>query len=179
MRMLLALFLSVFVIAAAPVRTAHDFAFDGLMGGSIRLADYRGKAVLVVNTASECGFTPQLEGLQALYAARQKDGLVVVGVPSNDFGGQEPLQGVKLKEFCELNFGVQFPMAARSVVIGAGAHPFYRWAREAGAFGAPGVPQWNFHKLLIGKDGKPVAAFPSRVTPGDPQLTAAIDRALR
>lgn len=176
-----ALILAVVALFAAAggafAQSAHDFRFDGLMGGDIQLSDYRGKAVLVVNTASECGFTPQLEGLQRLHAARSKQGLVVLGVPSNDFGGQEPLAGAQIARFCELNYGVTFPLAAKSVVKGPQAHPFYRWARTA--FGAAGEPQWNFHKLLLDRQGRPVAAFPSRVAPDDPALAAAIDRALR
>lgn len=160
----------------ATEQTAHAFTFEGLLGGEIRMADHRNKAVLVVNTATECGLTPQLEGLQKLYQGRAGDGLVVIGVPSNDFGGQEPRQGKAIAEFCELNYGVNFPMAARTRVTGRSAHPFYRWA--AVAFGQAGVPRWNFHKLLIGPDGRPVAAFDSRVPPNDPRLLAAIDKAL-
>lgn len=162
--------------AAAAQRTAHAFAFEGLLGGQIRLADYRGKAVLIVNTATECGYTPQLGALQRLAERKARQGLVVIGVPSNDFGGQEPRQGQALADFCALNYGVTFPMAARTPVTGAQAHPFYRWA--AGALGERGVPRWNFHKLLIGPDGRAIAAFDAAVPPEDPRLLAAIDRAL-
>lgn len=156
--------------------TAHAFTFPALMGGAVRLADHRGKAVLVVNTASECGFVGQLGGLQGLYEARAKDGLVVIGVPSNDFGGQEPRDGQSIATFCKLNYGVTFPMTSKQAVKGPGAHAFYRWARTA--FGAEGEPSWNFHKLLIGPDGRAVAAFPASTTPNAPELKAAIDRAL-
>jgi glutathione peroxidase len=151
--------------------------FDGLTGGSIDLAVYRGKVVLVVNTASQCGFTGQYEGLEKLYQARSKDGLVIVGVPSNDFGGQEPGSAQEIKKFCDLNYGVTFPMAAKYAVTGESAHPFYRQARSI--LGQKAEPAWNFHKILVGKDGLPVNAFGSSVTPDAPELTSAIDSALK
>lgn len=157
-------------------RTAHLFTFEGLTGGEIRMADYRGQVVMVVNTASECGFTPQYEGLQKLYESRKAMRFVIVGVPSNDFGGQEPGSAREIARFCKLNYGVTFAMAAKSPVTGPTAHPFYRWALTA--FGPSGAPQWNFHKLVIGKDGRPVAAFPSKVKPDAPEVRAAIDQAL-
>lgn len=160
--------------AAAP--SAHGFSFEGLTGGTINLADYRGKAILVVNTASKCGLTPQYKGLQALYDKRSKDGLVVIGVPSGDFAGQELATSKEIAEFCELNYGVTFPMAAKSKVTGAGAHPFYRWA--AAAIGNDAVPRWNFHKILLDRNGRPVAAFGSRTQPEAPEVQAAIQKAL-
>jgi glutathione peroxidase len=157
-------------------KTASTTRFDGLMGGIIDLSALRGKAVLVVNTASQCGFTGQYEGLEKLYQARGKDGLVIIGVPSNDFGGQEPGSAGEIKSFCDLNYGVTFPMAAKSTVIGNNAHPFYRDA--VNKLGPTAIPAWNFHKILVGKDGVPIAAFPSGVTPNAPELRAAIDAAL-
>lgn len=150
--------------------------FDALMGGSIDLADYAGKVVLVVNTASQCGYTGQYAGLETLYKARNEEGLVVVGVPSNEFGGQEPGSAGDIAKFCELNYGVTFPMAAKTSVRGGNAHPFYRNALVQ--LGATAQPSWNFHKILVGKDGKPVAAFASGVTPNAPELQRAIDAAL-
>jgi glutathione peroxidase len=166
---------------AAPSRpatsqSAYDFRFPGLTGGQIDLNTYRGRAILVVNTASKCGFTPQLKGLQALSDKRSKDGVVVIGVPSDDFN-QELSTAKEIKAFCELNYGVTFPMAAKSSVTGRNAHPFYRFA--AGRLGLAGEPKWNFHKILIDRRGKVVAAFPSKIAPDAPELTAAIDRALR
>ncbi|MEO1310241.1 MAG: glutathione peroxidase [Pseudomonadota bacterium] len=164
-------------VSADDATGAHRFAFDGLMGGALPLAALKGRAVLVVNTASECGFTPQYEGLQALYDERAGDGLVVIGVPSNDFGGQEPGSAKEIAKFCAVNYGVTFPMAAKSDVTGGDAHPFYQWAVET--LGAGATPKWNFHKILIGTDGEAVAAFPSSVRPNDPKLKAAIDGALK
>nr|WP_323805949.1 glutathione peroxidase [Candidatus Phycosocius spiralis] len=146
------------------------------MGGQIDLSAYRGKVVLVVNTASECGYTGQYAGLERLWKARRGDGLVVVGVPSNDFGGQEPGSAAQIKKFCELNYGVSFPMAAKYSVRGPNAHPFYRNSLKV--LGAKAEPKWNFHKILIGKDGRPVDAFPSAVTPDAKELTRAINAAL-
>lgn len=150
--------------------------FDGLMGGRVDLGDYRGKVVLVVNTASQCGFTGQYAGLERLYRARQRDGLVIVGVPSNDFGGQEPGSAGQIKRFCELNYGVTFPMAAKYVVTGPRAHPFYRNALAR--LGSSAEPAWNFHKILVAKNGQPIAAFPSGTTPDAPELARAINAAL-
>jgi glutathione peroxidase len=160
--------------APAPALTATQF--DGLMGGRINLDDYRGKVVLVVNTASQCGYTGQYAGLETLYRNRQREGLVIVGVPSNDFGGQEPGNAGEIKRFCELNYGVTFPMAAKYVVRGPNAHPFYRNALAR--LGASAQPAWNFHKILVGKNGQPIAAFPSGTTPDSPELGRAITAAL-
>jgi glutathione peroxidase len=150
--------------------------FGGLMGGTIDLKAYRGKVVLVVNTASQCGFTGQYAGLETLYRARERDGLVVVGVPSNDFGQQEPGSAGEIKRFCELNYGVTFPMTTKYAVRGANAHPFYRDALAR--LGPSAQPAWNFHKILVGKNGQPIAAFPSATTPDAPELARAINTAL-
>ena len=155
---------------------ASSQQFEGLMGGQIDLSSFKGKVVLVVNTASECGYTGQYAGLERLWKERRGDGLVIVGVPSNDFGGQEPGSAAQIKKFCELNYGVSFPMAAKYNVIGPSAHPFYRNALSV--LGAKAEPKWNFHKILIGKDGRPTTAFPSAVTPDSKELTQAINAAL-
>ncbi|MFZ5556362.1 MAG: glutathione peroxidase [Pseudomonadota bacterium] len=149
-------------------------AIDGKPLPGKRLAD---KVVLVVNTASLCGFTPQYKGLQALWERYRERGLVVLGVPSNDFGGQEPGGEAKIKDFCEANFGITFPMTTKQKVRGPAAHPLYRWAEAEG--GPAAVPGWNFHKLLIGRDGRLIAAFPSQVEPTDAAVTRAIEAALR
>jgi glutathione peroxidase len=130
----------------------------------------------VVNTASQCGYTGQYAGLETLWKSRQREGLIIVGVPSNDFGGQEPGSATEIKKFCELNYGVTFPMAAKYTVRGPGAHPFYRYSLNV--LGPKAEPKWNFHKILIGKDGQPVAAFASGVTPQSAELTQAITSAL-
>jgi glutathione peroxidase len=160
--------------AAASGTTAWDFFFEGLKGDEIRLADYRGKPVLVVNTASRCGFTPQYAGLQQLWTRFGPRGLMVIGVPSNDFGGQEP-GGVAEIEATEQGYGVTFPMATKSQVLGVQAHPFYRWA----AAEKPGeTPRWNFHKYLIGRDGHVAASIPTTTEPTDTRVIAAITREL-
>jgi glutathione peroxidase len=169
------------VASSKPSTTAVDAIqattqFEGLMGGKIDLAVYRGKVVLVVNTASQCGFTGQYSGLETLFQARKDDGLVIVGVPSNDFGGQEPGSAGEIKKFCDLNYGVTFPMAAKHVVSGPNAHPFYKNA--VAKLGSDGEPAWNFHKILVGKNGQPIAAFPSGTTPNAPELARAIQAAL-
>ena len=155
---------------------AHQFSFTSIDGEPMSMSDFAGKAVLVVNTASRCGFTPQYDALQSVWETYRDRGLVVLGVPSNDFGGQEPGTEAEIKSFCETNFSVDFPMTEKQTVVGAGAHPFYRWAAEAG--GADKAPSWNFHKYLIGPDGGFVAAIPTRVSPTDPQAIALIEQAL-
>jgi len=138
------------------------------------LCQYAGKVALVVNTASYCGYTSQYEGLEALYARYRERGLVVLGFPSNDFGGQEPGGSKQIAELCFNTYGVKFPMFAKSVVTGKNANPLH--AQLASASGQ--APEWNFHKYLVGRDGKLVASFPSRVTPLDGKLVAAVEKAL-
>lgn len=156
--------------------TAHDFTFKTIDGKELPLKSLAGKAVLVVNTASECGFTPQYAGLQKLWQERKADGLVVLGVPSNDFGAQEPGSEAAIQQFCTARFQVDFPMTAKQTVIGGKAHPFYQWIGQE--LGEAGAPRWNFHKYLIGRDGALAGAFPSSVAPQSKELTAAIDEAL-
>ena len=156
--------------------SAHDFTFTAIDGSDLPLAQYAGKALLVVNTASLCGFTPQYEGLQGLYERYSDRGLVVIGAPSNDFGGQEPKSEGEIKEFCQGAFGVTFPLTEKISVTGAQAHPFYQWARETG--GEKLAPRWNFHKYLISADGKLVGAFSTRVKPQAAEVTDAIEEQL-
>jgi glutathione peroxidase len=155
--------------------TAYAFSFPALDGGEIRLADYAGHPVLVVNTASLCGFTPQYAGLQQLWSEYQGRGLIIVGVPSNDFGGQEPGGASEIAETAQHQYGVAFPMAAKAVVKGADAHPFYKWAAKARP---KEVPRWNFHKYLIGRDGYIAEVFPEAVEPLDTRVKTAIARSL-
>lgn len=156
--------------------SAHDFSFTSIEGKPLKLSDFAGKAVLVVNTASACGLTPQYKGLQQLWDAKKDDGLVVLGVPSNDFGAQEPGTETEVKEFCEVRYGVSFPLTSKNPVIGAEAHPLYKWI--GGETGEAGLPKWNFHKYLIAKDGSLAGTFGSMTAPDAPELTAAIDKAL-
>jgi glutathione peroxidase len=155
--------------------TAYAFSFPALAGGDIRLADYAGRPLLVVNTASLCGYTPQYAGLQELWTEFHDRGLMIIGVPSNDFGGQEPGGTSEIAETAQHQYGVTFPIAAKVPVQGPNAHPFYKWAADARP---KEVPRWNFHKYLIGRDGTIADAFPSTVEPTDTRVKTAIGRAL-
>jgi glutathione peroxidase len=156
--------------------TGYDFSFRKIDGGDLDLSLWRGKPVLIVNTASECGFTPQYADLEALWRRYRDRGFVLVGVPSNDFGAQEPGSEAEIKTFCERNYQIDFPLAAKEKVVGPEAHPFYRWI--VAALGEGGAPRWNFHKYLIGPDGAVVGAWNSRVSPSDPAIAREIEKAL-
>ena len=160
----------------APVTrlTAYAFSFAQLDGGEIRLADFAGKPILVVNTASRCGYTPQYAGLQQLWTRFHDRGLMMVGVPSNDFGGQEPGTAADIKETANHQYGVTFPLAAKAVVKGPAAHPFYKWAAAERPLE---TPRWNFHNYLIGRDGRIAAVFSTQTEPTDAKVIAAIARA--
>jgi len=153
-----------------------DHSFRKLQGGQVRsLCEYRGKVLLVVNTASYCGYTKQYEGLEALYRKYRDRGLVVVGFPSNDFGGQEPGSNQDIKTFCSTKFGVTFPLFAKIAVKGPTKHPLYAMLVETPP---AGEVKWNFGKFLVGKDGKVIARYDSKTTPDAPDLAAAIEKAL-
>jgi glutathione peroxidase len=155
------------------VTTLHQLHARTLEGQDRSLADFKGKVVLVVNTASECGFTPQYEGLEKLWDKYQGKGLVVAGFPSNDFGQQEPGSASEIGAFCKKRYGVSFPLFEKSVVKGKDASPVFKF------LASKGEPKWNFHKYLVGKDGAVIAAFPSDVAPEDPTLVKAIESALK
>jgi len=156
--------------------TAHDFSFTAIDGTPLPMKSFAGKAVLVVNTASQCGFTPQYAALQDLWTRYRDRGFVLVGVPSNDFGGQEPGTEAEIKEFCEVTFNVDFPLTMKVKVAGDGAHPFYEWAgRELGALAKP---RWNFHKYLIGPDGRLADWFSTPTSPTAPRVLKAVEAAL-
>jgi glutathione peroxidase len=155
---------------------AHGFEFTAIDGGALPLAAWQGKPVLLVNTASFCGYTPQYAGLEALWRQYRDRGLVVLGVPSNDFGAQEPGTAGEITDFCQTNFQIDFPMTEKCRVIGGSAHPLYRWIAEALGEGA--APRWNFHKYLIGPDGELAGAWPSSVSPTDPRITGEIEKLL-
>ncbi len=156
--------------------SAYDYSFKTIDGEPLPLASFKGKAVLVVNTASACGLTPQYEALEALYRQYRESGLVVLGVPANDFGKQEPGTEAEIKTFCTTKFAVDFPLASKETVIGEHAHPFYRWV--VSELGEDAAPKWNFHKYLIGKDGGVAGVFGSRTVPDAPEVVAAIEAAL-
>jgi glutathione peroxidase len=155
--------------------TAYAFTFNALDGGTIALAEHAGHPLLVVNTASQCGYTPQYAGLQALWTRYGKRGLFLLGVPSNDFGGQEPGGASDIEATAKGEFHVTFPLTEKAVVKGPAAHPFYRWAAEA----LPNErPRWNFHKYLVGRDGVLKAGFASALEPTDPRIISAIETEL-
>lgn len=168
-------------VNAAPVtapdgRTAHDFTLTAIDGGKLPLSQFKGKVMLVVNTASKCGFTPQYDGLQNLQDKYAAKGFTVIGVPSGDFNDQEFKSNKEVKEFCETKFGITFPMAEKAHVKGDKAAPLFKWARET--LGPGSEPKWNFHKYLIGRDGRLIGYFGTRVSPESPELTSAIESAL-
>ncbi len=156
--------------------SAHDYSFDSITGGPLPLTTFKDKVVLVVNTASKCGLTPQYDGLEKLYTDYKDKGLVVLGVPCNQFMGQEPGTEKEIETFCSTRFGIDFPMTSKVDVKEGGRHPFYAWAEKE--LGEPAVPVWNFHKILIGKNGEALQAFGPRTEPQDPGLVAAIEGAL-
>lgn len=156
--------------------SAYEFNMTRIDGKPMPFSQYKGEVMLVVNTASMCGYTPQYEGLQKLQDQYKARGFTVVGVPSGDFMSQEYDDNNKIAEFCETKFGINFPMTEKVHVKGAKAAPFYQWARTQ--LPANNEPQWNFHKFLVGRDGKLIAGFGSKVTPESPELTTAIERAL-
>jgi glutathione peroxidase len=154
--------------------TAYLFTFPALTGEDIHLSGYAGRPLLVVNTASLCGYTPQYVGLQQLWSEFHQRGLMIIGVPSNDFN-QEPGGATDIAETAQHQYGVTFPLTAKAVVTGANAHPFYRWAAEARP---KDVPRWNFHKYLVGRDGYIADVFASAVDPADTRIKTAVARAL-
>ena len=156
--------------------TFFDLSATTIDGAAQPMSAYKGKVVLVVNVASECGYTPQYAGLQQLWDRYRDLGLVVIGVPSNDFGAQEPGSAPVIQEFCQARYGVTFPLAAKSTIVGADRHPFYR--SIATAVGEEQLPRWNFHKYLVSRDGELIGAWPSKVAPDDPQIVEAIEAAL-
>lgn len=151
--------------------------FNTITGKPTDLDHYKGKVVLIVNTASKCGFTPQYEGLEKLYEAKKKMGFVVIGFPANNFRNQEPGTNEEIQEFCRRIYDVTFPMMAKISVKGDDMHPLYRYLTEDSPF--PGDITWNFNKFLLDRDGKVVARYDSKITPEDPKLIAKIDELLK
>jgi glutathione peroxidase len=160
--------------AEAPCPSILDHKLPSLQDESVSLCQFNGKVLLVVNTASECGYTPQYEGLEKLYRHYRDKGFVVLGFPANDFGGQEPWSNKEIAQFCRLNYGVTFPMFAKTSVVGANANPLYR--ALAARTGKP--PRWNFHKYLLDRAGQPVAVFESAVEPADSRVISQIEKLL-
>ena len=160
--------------AESPCPTVLDHKFANLMDEPVSLCQFGGKVLLIVNTASECGYTPQYDGLEKLYRRYRDKGFAVLGFPANDFGGQEPGPNKEIAHFCRVNYGITFPMFAKTSVVGANANPLYR--ALAVRTGKP--PRWNFHKYLLGRSGQPVAAFESAVEPEDSRVAAQIEKLL-
>jgi glutathione peroxidase len=160
-----------------PASTLPDIDALDISGKTVRLADFAGKVLLVVNTASACGFTPQFAGLETLWATYRDRGLVVLGFPSNEFGGQDPGSNDQIASFCQMNYGVSFPMMAKVEVNGAQAHPLFNWLKDEapGLLGSKGI-KWNFTKFLIGRDGRVLKRYAPQDTPA--KLAADIEAAL-
>lgn len=157
-------------------KTAYDFDFRSLKGKPLPLAEFAGRPLLIVNTASKCGFTPQYKELEAIWQKYRDEGLVVLGVPSNDFANQEPGGAAEIATFCETNFGVDFPLTEKVRVKGTNAHPLFQWlAREGGFLSRP---RWNFYKYVIGRDGRLVDWFASTTTPGSAKVEQALKKAM-
>tara|TARA_B110000967_G_scaffold113956_1_gene116618 strand:+ start:7243 stop:7788 length:546 start_codon:yes stop_codon:yes gene_type:complete len=155
---------------------ATDFSFKDVEGNSINLANYKERVLIVVNVASRCGFTNQYKGLQSLWSKYEKKGLIIIGVPSNDFM-QEPGTNKEIKDFCETTFGINFPITEKINVIGGNAHPFFIWAKKN--FGSGAVPKWNFHKIIIGKNGKVVKTFSSVTKPSSAKFISTIEKEIK
>ncbi|MFS8617601.1 MAG: glutathione peroxidase [Solitalea sp.] len=161
--------------ADAQQKDFHSFKMKTLEGKEIDFSQFRGKKVLIVNTASECGFTPQYEGLEQLYQTYGKQGLVVLGFPANNFGGQEPGSNQEIAAFCQKNYGVSFPMFEKSSVKGDDKNPVYQWLTSKSANGwNEQEPTWNFCKYLIDEKGKLIAFFPSKVEPMSEEITSKL-----
>lgn len=155
---------------------AYNFEFNSIDGKKIKLSDYKNKVLVIVNVASRCGYTPQYDGLQNLWSTYRDDGLVVIGVPTNNFK-QEPGSNKEIKDFCETNFGIDFPMTEKISVIGKDAHPFYKWAKEN--HGISAIPKWNFHKIIVGKNGKVVDTFASFTKPTSKKFINALEKEIK
>ena len=155
---------------------AYEFKFNGIEGNLINLKDYENKVIVVVNVASRCGFTNQYEDLQTLWTNYREKDLVVLGVPTNNFK-QEPGSNKEIKDFCETNFNINFPMSEKVDVIGNNAHPFFKWAKNN--HGKSAIPKWNFHKIIIGKNGKVADTFSSITNPSSKKFLSSIENAIK
>ena len=155
---------------------AYDFKFKDLDGSELNLNEFKNKVIIVINVASQCGFTKQYDDMQKVWDKYQDKGVIMLGIPSNDFGKQEPGSNEEIKNFCEAKFGITFPMTEKVSVKGDLAHPFYIWAREN--HGKSAIPKWNFHKIIIGKDGKVLDTFASMTNPSSKKFIKSIEKAL-
>ena len=158
-------------------KLAYDFKFNDLDGSELSLKNYKNKSIVVINVASNCGFTKQYDDMQTLWERYESKGLIVIGVPSNQFGGQEPGTNDEIKKFCEVNFNIDFPITQKINVKGDLAHPIYLWARKN--YGNSAVPKWNFHKILINKDGKIVTTYSSFTKPMSKKIISEIEQIIK
>ncbi len=164
---------------AAPAKSIYDFTLDTIDGKPVNFSSFQGKVVLVVNVASKCGFTPQYAGLEALYEKYKDRGLLIVGIPANNFMAQEPGTNEEIKKFCSNKYNVTFPMMSKVSVLGADQAPLYAFLTDKTANPQTGGDiKWNFTKFLFDRQGKPVARFEPATTPDSPEVTAAIESAL-
>ena len=180
MRKILILFIIMFSFfsknLSAYEKLAYDFSFINIEEGLINLKDYRGKTLIIVNVASRCGFTNQYDDLQRLWSNYKNKGVVVIGIPSNNFK-QEPGSNKEIRKFCESTFGVDFPMAEKTNIIGKNAHPFFKWAKKN--YGIAAVPKWNFHKIIINKNGKISNTFTSITKPYSKKFINFIEKEIK
>ena len=163
-------------VSANYEKLAYDFNFTDLDGSALNLSEYKGKVIVVVNVASQCGFTNQYEDMQKIWEKYQAKGLVMLGIPSNDFGKQEPGTNDEIKNFCEAKFGITFPMTEKVIVKGENAHPFYLWAKKN--HGKSAIPKWNFHKIIVNKEGKIEETFNSTTNPSSNKFKKIIEKLL-
>ena len=163
-------------IAGNYSKLAYDFSFNDIDGSKLNLSEFKNKIIIVVNVASQCGFTSQYEDMQKIWDSYQRKGIIMIGVPSNDFGNQEPGSNSEIKNFCEAKFGITFPVTEKVIVKGEDAHPFYKWAREN--HGKAAIPKWNFHKIIIGKNGKIYDTFASITNPTSKKFVKALEKAI-
>ena len=161
-------------VVAKYEKVFFDFKINNINNEIIDLKRFSGKTILLVNVASNCGFTKQYADLQIIYDKYKEKGFIVIALPSNQFGGQEPGNNNQIKDFCETNFGITFPMTEKISVIGANSHPFYKWAKDD--FGISAIPKWNFHKIIIGKNGKVVDTFASFTKPTSKKFIKLIEK---
>ena len=155
-------------------KVAYDFNFKDLDGTPLNLSEYRGKVIVAINVASQCGFTSQYEDMQQVWEKYRSKGIIILGIPSNDFGKQEPGSNEDIKNFCEAKFGISFPMTEKVSVKGSEAHPFYIWAREN--YGKSAIPKWNFHKIIIDKNGKVADTYSSITNPSSKKFIKTLEK---
>ena len=158
-------------------KLAYEFSFKDLDGSSLKLSEYKNKVIVVVNVASQCGFTKQYDDMQKIWENYQAKGVVMLGIPSNDFGQQEPGSNEDIKTFCEAKFGITFPMTEKVSVKGDAAHPFYIWAKKN--YGNSAIPKWNFHKIIIDKSGNVAETFSSMTNPSSKKFIKTIDTLIK